>query len=100
MRVLLENVARQIIGFSFVFIVANRFLFCYTILMGVAITVAISPSNRGTETLCLHRNPCFIGKSYEREGMLMSDFEILSIVLMVLAIVVSILIAYIQDTKK
>ena len=30
----------------------------------------------------------------------MSDFEILSIVLMVLAIVVSILIAYIQDTKK
>ncbi len=30
----------------------------------------------------------------------MSDFEILSIVLMVLTIVVSILIAYIQDTKK
>lgn len=30
----------------------------------------------------------------------MSDFEILSIVLMVLTIVVAILIAYIQDTKK
>ncbi len=30
----------------------------------------------------------------------MSDFEILSIVLMVLSIVVTILIAYIQDTKK
>ncbi len=30
----------------------------------------------------------------------MSDFEILSIVLMVLTIVVTILLAYIQDTKK
>ena len=30
----------------------------------------------------------------------MSDFEILSIVLMVITIVVTILIAYIQDTKK
>lgn len=30
----------------------------------------------------------------------MSDFEILSIVLMVLTIVVMILLAYIQDTKK
>ena len=30
----------------------------------------------------------------------MSDFEILSIVLMVLTIVVSILLEYIQDTKK
>ncbi len=30
----------------------------------------------------------------------MSDFEILSIVLMVLTIVVAILLAYIQDTKK
>ena len=30
----------------------------------------------------------------------MSDFEILSIVLMVLTIIVTILIAYIQDTKK
>ncbi len=30
----------------------------------------------------------------------MSDFEILSIVLMVITIVVTILLAYIQDTKK
>ncbi len=30
----------------------------------------------------------------------MSDFEIITIVLMVLTIVVTILIAYIQDTKK
>ena len=30
----------------------------------------------------------------------MSDFEILSIVLMVLTIVITILLAYIQDTKK
>ena len=30
----------------------------------------------------------------------MSDFEILTIVLMVLTIVVTILLAYIQDTKK
>ena len=30
----------------------------------------------------------------------MSDFEILSIVLMVLTIVVTILLAYIQDAKK
>ncbi len=30
----------------------------------------------------------------------MSDFEMLSIVLMILAIVMSVVIAYIQDTKK
>ena len=30
----------------------------------------------------------------------MSDFEILSIVLMVLTIVITVLLAYIQDTKK
>jgi hypothetical protein len=34
------------------------------------------------------------------EGELMSDFEMLSIVLMILGIVVSILIAYINHTKK
>ncbi len=30
----------------------------------------------------------------------MSDFEMLSIVLMILAIVVSVIVAYIQSTKK
>ena len=35
-----------------------------------------------------------------KEGKLMSDFEMLSIMLMVLGIVVSILIAYINHTKK
>ena len=30
----------------------------------------------------------------------MSDFELLSIVLMILSIIVTILIAYIRDTKK
>ena len=35
-----------------------------------------------------------------KEGELMSDFEMLSIMLMVLGIVVSILIAYINHTKK
>lgn len=30
----------------------------------------------------------------------MSDFELLSIVLMILAIVISLVIAYVQDTKK
>ena len=89
-----------IITFPFVYSIANHSFVWLTISTGVAITVAVSPSSRGTVTLCLHRNPCFIGKSYEREGWLMSDFEILSIVLMVLTIVVTILLAYIQDTKK
>lgn len=35
-----------------------------------------------------------------KEGKLMSDFEMLSIVLMILGIVVTILIAYIENTKK
>ena len=30
----------------------------------------------------------------------MSDFELLSIVLMILAIIVTLVIAYVQDTKK
>ncbi len=30
----------------------------------------------------------------------MSDFEMLSIVLMILAIIVTLVIAYVQDTKK
>jgi len=35
-----------------------------------------------------------------KEGIFMSDFEMLSIILMILGIVVSILIAYINQTKK
>lgn len=35
-----------------------------------------------------------------KEGEFMSDFEMLSIVLMILDIVVTILIAYIDDIKK
>ena len=35
-----------------------------------------------------------------KEGELMSDYEMLSIVLMILGIVVTILIAYINHTKK
>lgn len=35
-----------------------------------------------------------------REGTFMSDFELLSIILMMLSIIVSILIAYINQTKK
>ena len=35
-----------------------------------------------------------------KEGELMSDYEMLSIVLMILGIVVTVLIAYIDHTKK
>ena len=35
-----------------------------------------------------------------KEGKLMSDFEMLSIVLMILGIVVTLLVAYINSTKK
>lgn len=35
-----------------------------------------------------------------KEGKLMSDFEMLSLVLMILSIVVTILLAYINHTKK
>ena len=33
-------------------------------------------------------------------GVLMSDFEVISLMLMILAIIVSILIEYIKSTKK
>ena len=35
-----------------------------------------------------------------KEGLLMSDYELLTVVLMILGIIVSILIAYINHTKK
>ena len=42
--------------------------------------------------------PC--GEPCRREGNFMSDFELLSIVLMILGIVVTLVIAYVQGTKK
>ena len=50
-------------------------------------------------------NPLITQKSQERnkwmkEGMQMSDFEILSLMLMILGIIVSILIELIKSTKK
>ena len=42
--------------------------------------------------------PC--GEPCRREGNFMSDFELLSIVLMFLGILVTVIVAYIQDTKK
>ena len=41
-----------------------------------------------------------VRRNLGKEGKLMSDFEMLSIVLMILAIIVTILIAYIENTKK
>ena len=41
-----------------------------------------------------------VKRNLGKEGRLMSDFEMLSIVLMILGIVVTILIAYIDHTKK
>ena len=41
-----------------------------------------------------------VRRNLGKEGKLMSDFEMLSIVLMILGIVVTILIAYIENTKK
>ena len=35
-----------------------------------------------------------------KEGKLMSDYEMLSLVLMMLSIIVTVLIAYINQTKK
>ena len=40
------------------------------------------------------------GEFCRREGNFMSDFELLSIVLMFLGILVTVIVAYIQDTKK
>ncbi len=40
------------------------------------------------------------GEPCRREGNFMSDFELLSIVLMFLGILVTVIVAYIQDTKK
>ena len=41
-----------------------------------------------------------LGEPCRREGNFMSDFELLSIVLMFLGILVTVIVAYIQDTKK
>lgn len=41
-----------------------------------------------------------VKRNLGKEGKLMSDFEMLSVMLMILGIVVSILIAYINHTKK
>ena len=41
-----------------------------------------------------------VKRNLGKEGELMSDYEMLSIVLMILGIVVTILIAYINHTKK
>ena len=53
---------------------------------------------------CIERNVRDIEISTRRnpgkEGKLMSDFEMLFLVLMILSIVVTILIAYINHTKK
>ena len=40
------------------------------------------------------------GEPCRREGNFMSDFELLSIVLMFLGILVTVIVAYIQDMKK
>ena len=40
------------------------------------------------------------GEPCRREGNFMSDFELLSIVLMFLGILVTVIVAYIQDTQK
>ena len=48
--------------------------------------------------LRLHRNPVMEIK--RKGGILMSDFEILSVVLMILGIVTSLLIAFINQSKK
>ena len=39
-------------------------------------------------------------RNLRKEGMRMSDFEILSIVLMILSIVVTLLLKIIENTKK
>jgi len=53
---------------------------------------------RGTVILCLHRNSPK-RKSVTKEDTLMSDYELLTIVLMMLGIIVPLIIKLI-DTKK
>lgn len=43
--------------------------------------------------------PLITGKP-GKEGLLISDYELLTVVLMILGVIVSILIAYINHTKK
>lgn len=60
------------------------------------------PSDRGTEPsdyIEIQIGFVQLGK-LGKEGECMSDFEMLSIVLMILTIIVTILIAYINHTKK
>ena len=54
--------------------------------------------NRGTEPSDYIE--ILLAGNLGKEGKLMSDFEMLSIVLMILSIVVTILIAYINQSKK
>ena len=53
--------------------------------------------NQRACTLCVHRTA---RRNLWKGGQLMSDFEMLSIVLMILGIIVALVIAYVQATKK
>ncbi len=66
--------------------------------MGAAITVGGWSFYRGIRPSDYIN--ILIWKLTGKEGKLMSDFEMLSIMLMILSLVVSILIAYINSTKK
>ena len=59
----------------------------------------VSPSTGGLRPSVYIEFHLF-GKSNEREGWLMSDFEIISVILMMISIIVTILLAYIENTKK
>ena len=52
------------------------------------------PRKSGLPVYIAYGEPC------RREGNFMSDFELLSIVLMFLGILVTVIVAYIQDMKK
>ena len=70
---------------------------CYNVPIGVTILGRRLPSYRGTEPSDYIETG--LRESSTKEGMDMSDFELLSLVLMILGIVIPILIAYI-DAKK
>lgn len=66
---------------------------------------AVSPEFAESFRITEGWNPLITWKSRKKrnlgkEGMLMSDFEMLYIVLMMDSIIVTIIIAYIENTKK
>jgi hypothetical protein len=86
--------ADQIVYATYYFTIDNYLDLCYSIESGAAITVGGRSFIRGTELPVYIENPP-IGEIL-KGGVIMSDYELLTLVFMVLGIIAKIIIEYIK----